>query len=59
MRIRLFQLEDGGFFQIIHFNVHKRKQLQYTFLRKKSNRIFNNYTEKLSVSRVHTAAALI
>ena len=61
MPIRLFQLQDGGFSQIIHFNVYKGKQLQSTFLRKKINRlwgIFNNYKEKLSVSSVHTAALI-
>ena len=50
-------LHNGGFPQIIHFNVYKRKQLQSTFLRKKSTRqcgIFNNYKEKLSVPRVYT-----
>ena len=39
----------------------KRKQLQSTFLRKISNRlwgIFNNYKEKLNVSSVHTAALI-
>ena len=47
------------FSELIHFNVYKRKQSQSTFLRKKSIRlwgIFNNYKEKLSVPRVHTAA---
>ena len=49
----------GGGSQIVHFNVYKRKELQSTFLRKKSARlwgIFNNYKENLSVPEVNTAA---
>ena len=56
---RPLECKTGFFPQIIHFNVYERKQLQSTLLRKKSTRqweIFNNYKEKLRVSRVHTAA---
>ena len=56
-----FNCRTGGFSQIIHFNVYKGKQSQSTFLRKKSTRlwgIFNNYKEKLSVPRLHTAALI-
>ena len=34
-QIGLFKLQDGGFSQIIHSNVYKRKQLQSTFSGKK------------------------
>ena len=52
-------MQDGGFSQIIHFNVCKRKELQSTFLGKKSTPlwgIFSNYKEKLSIPIVQTGA---
>ena len=54
-------LQDGGFSQVIHSNVYKRKQSQSMFLGKQSAPlwgIFNNYNEKLRVLRVQTAALI-
>ena len=49
------------FFQIIHSNVYKRKQLQSTFLGK-NQLLFGEYLttieKKLSVPRVQTAALI-
>ena len=38
-----FNCKNRGFSQIIHFNVHRRKQLQSTFLRKKSQIVYGEY----------------
>ena len=60
-KLDCFNCKTGVLPQIIHSNVYKRKQLQSTFLGKKSARpwgIFNNYKEKLSVPRVQTAALI-
>ena len=60
-KLDCFNCKAGFFSQIIHSNVYKRKQLQSTFLGKKSTPlwgIFNNYNEKLSVPRVQTAALI-
>ena len=58
-KLDCFNCKTGGFSQIIHFNVYKRKQLQSTFLGKISTPLwglFSNYKVKLSVPRVQTAA---
>ena len=59
--IRLFELQDGVFSQIIHFNVYIKKNYNPRFCKKKSTRVWgilNNYKEKLNAPRVHTAALI-